>query len=120
LFNNETITIHITNLGIMDASGFSLTYQLNNEWHPLQAFRSTLNAGTGTDFNFTKPADLSMPGTYHVKAWPTFPSDPFHENDTLKVHDPSIVQSCSFIAWSRGFESTTDTILLSDASGLPA
>jgi hypothetical protein len=119
LSNAETITIHLSNLGTTNASGFSLSYQLNSGTPSVQAYPGTLNAASGTDFSFTKPADLSATGTYHIKAWSTFPSDPFHENDTLKITLHQLANPVVTLPWNEGFESAADTTELSTVSGVP-
>jgi len=118
LSNAETITIHLTNLGTTDASGFSLTYQVNSDIPITQSFDETLSAGNSTNFSFTSPADLSSIGNYSLKVWSTYTSDPFHENDTLKVKRSQLPNDVLTLPWTEGFESTMDTAVLSNVSGI--
>jgi hypothetical protein len=118
LSSAETITVHLTNLGTTNASVFTLHYQVNADIPAFQAYAGTLNAGSGTDFSFVKPANLNSPGTYNIKAWLTYPSDPFHENDTIKVKLSQLSNTVITLPWAEGFEGTSDTILLSSISGI--
>ncbi len=118
LSNTENITVHLTNLGTNDASGFSLAYQINSGIPSTQPYADTLQAGMGADFTFIKLADFSSPGTYHIKVWTTYPTDPFPENDTLRITIHQLPNPAVTLPWSEGFESAADTTVLSNAEGI--
>lgn len=119
LSNTEVITVHISNLGTTNASGFTLNYKINNEAPVNQNFPGTINAGTNQNFYFTKTADLSAPGTYNIVVWTTFASDPFHENDTLKIKVTQLDNGIVTLPWSTDFELLPDTSVIKSLVGLP-
>ncbi|HJW28521.1 MAG TPA: S8 family serine peptidase, partial [Saprospiraceae bacterium] len=114
----QNITVHLANLGTTNASGFSLSFQVNNSLAVTNNFPGTLNAGTSQNFTFSKTADLSAPGTYRIKVWTTFASDPFHENDTLIVTVRQLDNPTITLPWSNGFESLADTSVISNLIGI--
>lgn len=117
LSSTETITLHLTNQGTTDASGFTLYYKINGDIPASQAFVGTLNAGSGIDFSFIKTADLSNPGTYQIKAWIAYPADPFHENDTIRFSLRQLNNVVVTLPWTENFDVAPDTTLLSFVSG---
>ena len=118
LVDTEKITVHLTNLGTTAASGFSLTYQVNSNPPVMEAVGDILPAGTSINFTFGKPVDLSQIGTYTLKVWTTYAADPFFENDTLRSTIRQLANPMVALPWNEDFESTPDTIVLSDQNGM--
>jgi len=119
LTSMEPVTVRITNAGTMSATGFSLSYSINDVFVSSEVFSGTLNSGTGQDFTFNDSANLAATGAYTIKVWSTYLSDTLHLNDTLIVrlhHLPNPVVS---LPWSESFESSPDTTITSDLIGLP-
>ena len=116
----EPITVRITNAGTMSASGFSLSYSLNDVFVSSDVFPGILNSGAGQNFTFSTTADLAATGAYKLKVWTTYLSDTLHQNDTLIIqlhHLPNPVVS---LPWTESFENTPDTTIISSQVGLPA
>ncbi len=119
LTTTDTIQVYITNAGLMNASGFTLSYQINNGSIITEAFAGTLNAGAGQNFSFTQTADLSATGSYNIRIWTTYVSDPFPRNDTIDITIDHLANLQLTLPWSEDFESIPDTQVLSDRIGLP-
>ncbi len=115
----EVITIHLTNLGLINATGFTLSYTLDNSMVQTDPFPGTLNSGTGQNFSFSKPVNLSAPGIHHLRIWTNYALDPFHENDTLDIYVKQLANPAVALPWNQGFETLEDTLVLSSADGLP-
>ncbi len=118
LTNKDTIKVHITNEGLVNASGFSLSYKVNNGSIITQAFGGTLNAGAGVVFSFNQVADFSATGNYNIRVWSTYASDPFHKNDTLKVIVRHLPNPPVTLPWTENFDAIPDVQILSDEIGL--
>ena len=105
-------------MGTQNASGFSLSYKINNNAVITQAFAGTLNPGEGQSFSFTQLANLSALDTYTIKVWTTYAQDNHKMNDTILstiIHLPNPVIS---LPWNEDFENTIDTIFRKSTTGL--
>ncbi len=112
LSSTEAIEIYISNAGLLNASGFTLSYQVNNNPITSEAYAGILNAGTGQYFSFTQTADLSSGGTYEIKVWTTYPSDLFHENDTLFFLIKHLLNPAVTLPWDEDFELVANTQII--------
>ncbi|MEP6647584.1 MAG: S8 family serine peptidase, partial [Saprospiraceae bacterium] len=119
LTSSETIKIHITNEGSTNATGFSCSYSINNGTAISQSFAGTLNAGAGQIFSFNQMANLSAIGSYSIKVWSTYPSDPFHLNDTLRINIRQLSNAVITLPVIEDFEAAPDARILTDIIGLP-
>ena len=114
----EPITVRITNGGTVNASGFSVSYSVNNNTPFIQAFPGTLNTGVGQDFTFSKLANLAAQGSYNVKAWLTYPSDPLKQNDTTSRVVEQLPNPILTLPWIENFETCPDTTVVSNVTGI--
>ncbi|MEO7925798.1 MAG: S8 family serine peptidase, partial [Saprospiraceae bacterium] len=115
----DSIKVHITNEGTTNASGFSLSYVINNGAPVTQSFAGTLNAGSGKIFTFNQTANFSTTGMYAIRIWTTYASDPLHLNDTLSIHIEHLPNSVITLPWLENFDSEPDVQILDDRIGLP-
>lgn len=111
LSSSEQIEIFLTNAGQLNASGFTLSYQVNNNPVVSEIFPGTINAGTGQYVTFSQPADFSPSGEYDVKIWSTYATDPFMQNDTLKFTIEHLPNAPVVLPWIEDFETVADTII---------
>ena len=114
----ESVTVRITNGGLINASGFSVSYSVNNNTPFIQAFPGTLNAGAGQDFTFSNLANLAPQGTYNVKVCLTYPSDPLNQNDTTFRVVEQLPNPVITLPWIENFESCPDTTVVSNTIGI--
>ena len=114
----DSIRVRITNAGTTNASGFTMYYSVNNAMPFSQAFPGTLNAGTGQNFTFSKTANLSAAGTYVIKVWLTYASDPFPLNDTVSLTIRQLPNPTVTLPWTEGFENASDTTILGKTIGM--
>jgi hypothetical protein len=114
----EPVTVRITNGGMLNAPGFSLSFSINNNTPFTEAFPDTLNAGSGQDFTFIKLIDMSTPGTYSIKVWLTYPSDPLNQNDTISRMIEQLPNPVIMLPWVENFENCPDTTFISNAIGI--
>ena len=99
--------VRIKNVGAASTSGtFNVTYQVNGGTPVTEATTQTLAANGTYTYTFTSPYDFSVEGTYTIKAWVDFSSDPSHLNDTLTTvvsnlrNDPILLSP----SYTEGFE----------------
>ena len=118
LTTSEQIEIFVTNAGQLNASGFTLSYQVDNQPVVSEIFPGTINSGSGQYFTFTQSADFSSSGEYAIKIWSSFASDPFTQNDTLKLIVEHLPNSPVVLPWMEDFESVVDTTLGSTDVGI--
>lgn len=118
LTSTETVEILLTNSGLLTASGFSLSYQVDNSAVVTESFPGNLNPGTSQSFSFSQTADLSATEDYNVMAWITYPSDPFHQNDTTTTTIVHLQNPLLSLPWNEGFELIPDTQFISSSIGL--
>lgn len=116
---SDTVRVHITNEGTTNASGFSLSYSINNGTVITQSFVGILNAGTGSVFKFNQPVDLSATGNYNIRVWTTYVSDPLHQNDTININIQHLPNPLIILPSSEDFESIPDVQVLNSRTGLP-
>lgn len=86
LSNNEYITITIQNLGEADATGFDISYQIDNGSVISETYTGTLVSGATEQYEFTTPADLSTEGqVYSITSTSLLTGDEDPTNDSTSV-----------------------------------
>jgi hypothetical protein len=118
LSSAESVSVRITNGGMNPASGFTLSYSINNNIPVDEPFPGVLNPGATQDFDFSIPADLSTPGHYVIKVWLSYVSDLFKQNDTLTKEIRQISNPVITLPWAEGFEGSADITLESSHTGI--
>ncbi|MDC1104118.1 hypothetical protein OAS45_00675 [Polaribacter sp.] len=84
--STENITITIHNFGENSASGFNVTYQINDGSLITEAFTETIASNTSKQFTFTTTADLSTEGQlYSVTASVNLIGDENISNDSKTI-----------------------------------
>jgi hypothetical protein len=102
--------VTIKNIGSTAVSGtFNVTYQVNNGTPVTEPTTQSIAANGTYTYTFATGYDFSAIGTYAVKAWVTYTSDPSHGNDTVatvvkQLQNNPIPLTPSF---TEGFESAT-------------
>lgn len=118
LNSGEQIQVYLTNAGLVNASGFKLSYQINNNLPVTESYAGILNAGNGQYFTFIQTADLSAPGLYNVKVWSTYNIDPFKQNDTILFTIQHLPNPPVTLPWSEGFEPANDETIIESEMGI--
>ena len=91
LSNNELVTIAIQNLGESDASGFEVSYQIDNNIEVIETYSETITSGSTAQYTFVTAADLSIEGeTYTITSSSLLSGDEDPGND-------SVTQEVTFI-----------------------
>ena len=86
LSNSESIIVEITNYGYNPASGFNVSYSLNNS-SPVSAFvTDTVLPDSSIAYDFSSSVDLSQAGTDTFFIALDFSSDQAAYNDTLTTY----------------------------------
>ncbi|MCL2027506.1 MAG: DUF2436 domain-containing protein [Bacteroidales bacterium] len=88
---NETVTVTVKNFGAIDVNAeIPVTYRVFNFTTNVlgdpvtQTFAINLAPDATQDVSFTTQANLSANGEYEIIAYPSFPGDGNHANDTLR------------------------------------
>lgn len=102
--------VRIKNVSSVAMSGtFNITYQVNGGTPVTESTTQTIAANGAYTYPFTATYNFSATGTYTIKAWVDFGSDPSHINDTLQTtikhlqNDPIVLSD----SYTEGFESAT-------------
>ncbi len=91
LSNNELVTITIQNLGESDASGFEVSYQIDNNIEVIETYSETITSGSTAQYTFLTAADLSIEGeTFTITSSSLLNGDEDPGND-------SVTQEVTFI-----------------------
>ena len=86
LTSNENIIITIQNLGEADATGFDVSYQINNGSEITETFAETIASGAIEQYTFATQADLSIEGQeYTITATSLLTSDEDTANDSISI-----------------------------------
>lgn len=84
LSSTETVTVEITNFGLLGLTDAALTLFVNNVPVLTETFSGTIAPGNTTNFTFSQTADLSALGAMEIKvAAAKTPLDEDSSNDTL-------------------------------------
>ncbi|TRX51185.1 HYR domain-containing protein [Fulvivirga sp. M361] len=100
----EIVTVTIRNNGLLDASGFDISYQLDGGTAVTESFGGTISSGTTTEFTFSTPVDLSTVGsTFSLTATVSATGD---ENTSNNVATRSITNFplVATFPYQEGFE----------------
>lgn len=84
--NNENVEVILENQGSIPASGYTVSYTVNNGTTTTPAVTaqgSTLAPGIATNFLFQTGANLSNPGAYVITVTVNMPGDPDASNNTF-------------------------------------
>ncbi|MCB9021558.1 MAG: PKD domain-containing protein [Chitinophagales bacterium] len=80
----EAVTVQIENFGVLDQSGFNVSYQMDGGPVVTELFTGTVTGGGGTaTHTFATTEDLSADGDYTFIAWTELGTDEDLSNDTL-------------------------------------
>lgn len=82
----QAIKIRIFNNGALDASNYSIFYQVNNQPVVSQQVNQTLASNQSTEIEFTTPANFSALGIYQLRVWAKLTGDLVLENDSLRAN----------------------------------
>jgi PKD repeat protein len=78
----EQIQVTVSNLGTNTQTAWNVNYRINGGGIVTEPMTGSLASGTSTNYTFTTTANLSVPGTYTIKAWTTLAGDAYPINDT--------------------------------------
>ncbi len=79
----ETVTVTLKNVGTLPISSTVLHYQINSLPFVSETSATAMAVGKSLSYSFATKADLSIPGTYTLKAWVEVANDPIKYNDTI-------------------------------------
>ena len=86
LTDNEQVTVSITNFGENPASGFDVSFQVDEGVPITETYTGTLASEESVQYTFTSTVDMSVVGTtYLLKAFTTYDADEDPENDYVSV-----------------------------------
>ncbi len=77
----KIINVTIQNTGVEPQSGFTLSYQIDNEPAVEEIFTGTLSSGESTEFEFSTPLTLSTSGEYTLSTSVDLSGDENSSND---------------------------------------
>lgn len=80
---SEDITIEIKNRGTSAATGFQVSYQIDDNQAVTETYTGTIEAGETASYTFSAKADLSAEKQYEIKAWVTLEGDMIPSNDSM-------------------------------------
>jgi len=87
----ETVTVTLKNVGTLPITSAVLHYQINSLLPVSETSSTAMAVGKSLSYSFATKADLSIPGTYTLKAWVEVAGDPIKYNDTITASIISIV-----------------------------
>ncbi|MCZ7607989.1 MAG: hypothetical protein M5U25_18405 [Planctomycetota bacterium] len=82
----ETVTISVTNFGVVSQSNFDVSYSINGGAAVVETFTASLAAGATLPFTFATTADLSAEGSYTFVISTALTGDQNSANDSLTVN----------------------------------
>jgi hypothetical protein len=104
LSNAEAVEVRLVNLGINAASAFPISYSINGGALVTETYSGGINPGDTVTYLFTATADLSVPGTYELKAIASLSNDGDRRNDTVDYTVTNIPLVTTY-PYAEGFES---------------
>ncbi len=108
----ESITIDIENRGSSDITGFTVSYQVDDNDVVTETYTGTIAAGETASYTFATKVDMSAEKQYEVKAWVTLEGDMIGSNDSVSGKCKHIgVQQLPFV---YDFSTGGEEQLLSD------
>ena len=79
----ETVTVTVSNPGIHDLLNADVYYQIDNNTPVHEQVDTLVSRAPAKSYSFKTKADLSVPGTYALKAWIVVPGDAFDANNSV-------------------------------------
>ena len=78
----EQVSVNVTNFGTNSQAAWNVNYRVNNGPIVTEPMTGPLASGATLPYTFTNTANLSVPGTYTIKAWASLASDIVPQNDS--------------------------------------
>lgn len=121
LTDAEEITITINNLGLIDATNFEVSYQIDGGTVVTETFTGTISSTLSADYTFNTKADLSTEGhTYTIAASVNFSGDEHMANNSYTTNVKHLFRNdtgiSEIVAPVSGPLSTSETISVSIAN----
>lgn len=104
---NIPVTINLYNPGINTLSLVPVFYRINGGPVVSETYASPLTASTNVAFTFATKANLNGAGTYSIKAWANYNSDPVQTNDTSVGKLVVVASTIKTIPLTEDFENFT-------------
>ncbi len=79
---NEPVQITVANFGTNTQTAWNVKYRINGGPIVTEPMTGSLASGATQNYTFATTANLSVPGTYTIKAWSNLVGDAFAGNDT--------------------------------------
>ncbi len=122
LSSTETITAELYNFGATPETGFDVTYEITGPSGTITQTENVgalnLAAGTGGNYTFSAPADMSTLGTYTIQIWTDLTGDSDTTNDSTSVI--TITTGGSPIPQAEDFNSYADgSTIFNDLTNQP-
>jgi len=95
-FSETPIVARVSNPGINTLSLVTVYYSINGGTPVSENFPGSLNPSASIDYTFSTRASFATPGTYSIKTWAKYNTDPIITNDTSTgkiIVVPSLVRS---------------------------
>lgn len=99
------ILVNLRNNGLVDASGFDISYSINGGTPVIETYNDTLAHGAYLPFVFSTPADLSLPGTYQIYVQVSYSPDQNLSNDAQFIN--VVTSNRTMLPFTEDFQSTT-------------
>jgi len=80
--SNMPIVINLSNPGVTTLSVIPVFYRINGGPIVTESYPGPLTSSANVSYTFTTTANLNGIGTYNIKAWANYTSDPVATNDT--------------------------------------
>ncbi len=101
------VTVRVTNLGTSAASNIPVSYRFNNGAVNTETLAGPLNSGASANHTFVSTVNLSVAGTYPLKAWVGLAGDGNRYNDTLTQSTTIVPGVLMTLPLTQNFESLT-------------
>ena len=103
----ETVKIRVSNQGFADAENYTLGYRIDDGEPVVENVKKVLAPGEWMEYEFSTPADLSIPRhLYNIKAFAHIDDDIDINNDTLVVDVRH--KAPATVPYATSFEPTED------------
>ncbi len=83
LTDEETIIIHVKNIGNSDLNSFEMYYAVNGGTPVHETFSGNIESGESTHIEFATKADLSQIGLHHLDVWVEIVDNNYSYTDSL-------------------------------------
>ncbi|MCI4671066.1 MAG: PKD domain-containing protein [Bacteroidia bacterium] len=105
---NEKVSVQIENLGTSAQSSFDLAFSLNGAAAVIESYNgpAILPGATGT-YTFSNTIDLSLAGTYNLKAYTILTGDANNSNDTTSNGFQNLGSTPNSLPYFENFDSFT-------------